>query len=213
MLGVLVGLRQEARIIRRFLPDVPIALSHADPERAKKETQRLLDVGCTKLLSFGCAGGLQEELAPGTVIIADRVSVNGEDFSTDAALSHAFGADFVLQGGVLHSDALVSTIDEKRSLARETQCLAVDMESGFVAKSGLPFAVLRVICDDAERDLPPAAVDGMKAGKVHIAGLLKSLIRRPTQIPSLIGMGRDVALAQNEILRFLTENPPPLDVA
>lgn len=212
MLGVLVGLRQEARIIRRFLPDVPIALSHADPIRAERETQRLVDLGCTHLLSFGCAGGLLPDLAPGTVIAADHVIVDGDEIVCDPLLSDKFSAHRLLRGGVLHSDVLIATQDDKHHAVTISQCLAVDMESGYVAQSGLPFAVLRVICDDAERDLPPAAIDGMRDGKIHLPGLLKSLLRAPQQIPTLITMGRDVTLAQSEILRFLEANPPPLDI-
>nr|WP_294917812.1 hypothetical protein [uncultured Neokomagataea sp.] len=212
MLGVLTGLRQEARIIRRFLPDVPIALSYADPIRAERETQRLVDIGCTHLLSFGCAGGLQPDLAPGTVLSADHVMLDNKRIDCDETLSQHFGAERLLRGGVLHSDVLVATQEDKYYASVSSQCLAVDMESGYVAQSGLPFAVLRVICDDAERDLPPAAIDGMRNGQVYIPGLLKSLVTSPQQIPALIALGRDVSLAQKEILDFLATNPPPLDV-
>ncbi|GBR47491.1 phosphorylase family protein [Neokomagataea thailandica] len=212
MLGVLTGLRQEARIIRRFLPDVPVALSYADPIRAERETQRLVDIGCTHLLSFGCAGGLQPDLAPGTVLSANHVIVDGERMECDEHLSQHFGAERLLRGGVLHSDVLVATQEDKHYAATSSLCLAVDMESGYVAQSGLPFAVLRVICDDAERSLPPAATEGMREGKVYLPGLLKSLLTAPQQIPSLMALGRDVSLAQKEILDFLTANPPPLDV-
>ncbi|GAP24412.1 hypothetical protein GLF_1294 [Gluconobacter frateurii NBRC 101659] len=208
MLGVLVGMKQEARIIRRFLPDAPIALSNATASGAVEGAARLVQAGVTRLLSFGCAGGLSSSVVPGTIIVADRVVVQEKSYNADIALSRCFGADHARRGGLLHSNNLIETAEEKSLLYGQTRCVAVDMESGAVAQTGKPFAVLRVVCDDSDRDLPPAARDGLKDGAIYLPGLLGSLVRHPKQIPALMGLGRDAAAAQKAIALFLETYPP-----
>jgi len=77
------------------------------------------------------------------------------------------------------------------------------MESGFVARAGQPFAVLRVVCDDSKRDLPPAARDVLAEGRISPLKLLRSLARRPGQIGDLMALGRDAKIARDEMARFL----------
>jgi adenosylhomocysteine nucleosidase len=79
------------------------------------------------------------------------------------------------------------------------------MESGAVARvaarHGLPFAVLRAICDPAERDLPPASLTALDdRGRIQPMALLRSLARNPAQIGALIRVGRDAALARRALL-------------
>lgn len=208
MLGVLAGLKQEATVIRRYLPDAPVVLSNATPEGARRGVERLLAAGATTLLSFGCAGSLSPDAPPGTVIVADHVRFEGRDIVCDPELSRAFGSTCARRGGVLHSDTLVELGLEKAWYFSETRCLAVDMESGVVADAGVPFAVLRVVCDDATQDLPPAVKTSVKNGAIHIPGLLGSLMRHPLQIGGLIRLGREAAIAQKAMASFLKANPP-----
>lgn len=205
MLGILVGLKAEARLIRARCPDAAVAISGANAAGAHAAIERLLRVGATSLLSFGCAAGLAPDLMPGALIIPQWVLVNGARIKTDAALSRDFGVGQpgVLHGGILHSDGLVTTAADKSALHARTGCLAVDMESGFVARAGQPFAVLRVVCDDSKRDLPPAARDVLAEGRVSPLKLLRSLARRPGQIGDLMALGRDAKIARDEMARFL----------
>lgn len=206
MLGILTGLQQEAALIRRVLPHPPIALSHASEEGAVVAMEKLRQEGVTKVLSFGCAGGLCPSLKAGTVIVADFVHVDGIDHKTDAELSEQFGCVGAMQGGILHSSVIVKRAVMKRRVYQDTGCLAVDMESGVAARSGLPFAVLRVVCDDAMSDLPPAVEEGMREGRVHIVALIRSLLRSPGQIPSLMRLGRSAANARRTMAHFLVEH-------
>ncbi|POS63155.1 phosphorylase family protein [Parasaccharibacter apium] len=208
MLGVLAGLRQEARLARRFFPGAKIALSHACETGARQALQVLQDEGVTALLSFGCSGALDAVLPPGSVQVAEYVQADSEHYRADPALSARFGAaQAAVRGGILHSPVMIGTAREKADLFSRTGCHAVDMESGLVARSGLPFAVLRVICDDAGRDLPPAAREGLKDGRVHVPALLGSILRHPVQIGALIGLGRDAARAHQAMADFLETLP------
>ena len=68
---------------------------------------------------------------------------------------------------LLGADAIVASVDGKRRLHEPHVAAAVDLESGAVAciaaQHGVPFAVLRAICDPAERTLPPAALAALDA--------------------------------------------------
>ncbi|QDH18080.1 hypothetical protein E3D00_09670 [Swingsia samuiensis] len=207
MLGVLVGLKEEARIIRRFLPDAPIATSYATSDGAHKAAQRLVHAGATHLLSFGYAGGLSSSVLPGTIIIPDRVIVGKVSYKTDPHLNSRINIDKARTGSILHSSKIIDKVEEKNGLYRKTGCVAVDMESGALASTGLPFSVLRVICDDVNQPLPEAAISGMKNGNIYIKGLVRSLLQDPSQISSLIALGKDVSQAKKSIIDFLEQNP------
>jgi adenosylhomocysteine nucleosidase len=89
------------------------------------------------------------------------------------------------------------------------------MESHFAARlalrTGRPFAALRVICDPAERALPPAALVGMKPdGRVDLAALLASLLRNPRQLPDLIRVASDARVALSVLTRCRTVLGPEL---
>jgi len=88
----------------------------------------------------------------------------------------------------------------KASLGTETGAVAVDMESHVVARlaaqHGVPFAAVRIISDPVERSLPPAALVGMRSdGKADIPAVLRSLWRKPLQLPPLLQTAMDARLA------------------
>lgn len=211
MLGALVGLKAEAKLLRMLLPDAPIAVSGATFEGARQAMDRLRQAGVTSLLSFGCSAGLSPDVRAGSVQVAAWVDVDGVTYETDPALRVRFGADLpeALGDGLCHSDTLVVTAAEKEALYKRSGCLAVDMESGLVAQSGLPFAVLRVVCDDARRDLPPVACDVLAGGRISVPRLIGGLARQPGQIGALIALGREAARAQQSMKAFLTHLAVP----
>src|SRR5215469_12254574 len=147
-IGVVVGMRAEARIARRCWSRVAIGGEAAGG---------LLDGGATALLSFGLAGGLDPTLRPGAVVVPEAVISRGVRYATAEDVDGLArpGHDILLLG----ADTPVATIEEKRRLWGETGAAAVDLESGEVARvateRGVPFGVLRVVCDPAARSLPP----------------------------------------------------------
>lgn len=205
MLGILVGLEAEKKIIRPFQKKALIASSGATREGAIRGVKRLIAAGATKLLSFGCAAGLAPEIGAGTIIIPEYVLVDDQPYPVDPALSSHFGAKLprIFRGGLLHSDEIVTSAVFKERLHRESTCSSVDMESGFIAQTGLPFAVLRVICDNAHRDLPPLVATVLSEGRIAPGKLVVSLVSQPAQLPGLLELGRDAAMARKEMRRFL----------
>ncbi|MGO3516936.1 MAG: phosphorylase family protein [Acetobacter cibinongensis] len=210
--GILVGLKAEAKFIRHIFPHAAIAASGATRTGAQREAARLAACGADCLLSFGLAAGLDPALPAGTLIVPEAVQAWGTRYRCDPTLRHILGGTqpATLGGTLLHSDHVVLTAEEKARLFAESGCAALDMESGFLARTaeeaGLPFAVLRVVCDPATRTLPPVAATVLSPdGGLNIGALAGSLLRKPTQIPALIALGRDAGKARTAMQTFLTQ--------
>jgi adenosylhomocysteine nucleosidase len=163
----------------------------------------LVAEGAQALVSFGLAGGLEPALRPGDLILPREIVEHGVVFIADAALAARFGG--LTLHRLLAGDVVVPDAASKRA-ARALGFDAVDLESGAVARvaqeHGLPFAVVRAICDPAERDLPPAAMVGLnQKGAIALVRVLGSLFRYPGQLRDLIALGGDVTRARKTLLR------------
>ncbi len=163
--------------------------------------------GATALISVGLAGGLDPALSAGAVVVPEYVVEDGTRYRTDPALS-AWLAGRPPAGGVCARPVAVATASDKAVIWAETGCTAVDLESGAVARAatraGLPFAVLRVVCDPAGRNLPPAALAALDAsGTIAPARIAASLAARPGQIGGLLRLATDAARARRALRRRL----------
>src|SRR5262249_15061536 len=88
--GVIVGLPQEAAILKRALGKAtpPIVCSGATSAGGGRAAAELVGAGADALLSFGFAGGLDPSLRPGDLIVgAGVVTADGKIHATDDALS------------------------------------------------------------------------------------------------------------------------------
>jgi adenosylhomocysteine nucleosidase len=200
-LGFVVGLAAEARIAVRFG-----GLVHSGggtPQGAELAAARLIGDGATALVSFGLAGGLDPALRPATVVIASDVLSDGERWLVDRPLAARFGG--VTGHTMLAGSTVIAEASAKRALWAATGAHAVDLESGAVARVartyGLGFAVVRAICDPAERTLPPAALVALAPdGGISLLPVLQSVLRRPDQIPGLLGLARDAVRARRALV-------------
>jgi adenosylhomocysteine nucleosidase len=200
-LGIVTGLKDEARIARLF-GDVEIG--GGTSWGAEVAAEKLVTRGATALLSFGLCGALDPTLRPGDIVIPLAVLETGESYATDGVLAEAAGGWF--GGMIVASETLVITQEAKRRLFQRTQAAAVDMESGAVARVAvrhdLPFAVVRAVCDPANLTLPPAAMVALgNEGSVQVWQVMRSLWRRPRQLPDLLRVGRDAAVARRALQR------------
>jgi adenosylhomocysteine nucleosidase len=203
MLGIITGLTAEAALA------APLGHARAGGGTslgAAQTAARLADEGATALLSFGLAGGLCATLPPGTALIPAAILAGDAHFATDAALNHWLGGS--TGETLLAVDTITATAAAKLALRQRTGAVAVDMESGAVAELArarhLPFAALRVICDPAETDLPPAALVALNDhGAIGALRLLGSLLRQPGQVPSLIRLARQASAARAALVRHV----------
>jgi len=103
-------------------------------------------------------------------------------------------------------EAAVMTVQAKAALRAATGAAAVDMESQVAAawagERSLPFAMLRVVCDPAERALPAFAATALKPnGDPDVVGVLAALARREAKVGELVRLARDSGAAFRSLSR------------
>jgi adenosylhomocysteine nucleosidase len=199
-------LAAEARVARPL--GWPIAIGGGTVAGAEAAAERLVREGVTALVSFGIAGGLDPALRPGTIVVPQEVLMDdGERLQTCEVLGRRLGtpSPILMFGG----DSIVASAAEKTELFAATNAAAVDIESGAVARvaarHGIPFAVLRAICDPAERDLPPAAlIPPDRNGAIQLGRIIGSFFSRPMQMPALPALAADAAAARRSLRTAVT---------
>jgi adenosylhomocysteine nucleosidase len=226
--GFVTGLAVEAQVLRRNLaePDrqdnLMIACAGADSARARRAAETLLETGAGALVSYGIAGGLDPALQAGAVVLAEAVLLPGEAaIATDlpwrqGLLALATGGGHVVTGGKLAgSDRALGAIADKRGLFEASGAVAVDMESHAVAEVahavGVPFLVLRAVADPADRPLPHAVKGSIAAnGEPRPGMVLARLALRPWELPGLLDLRRDAAVALRALGRLTRALGPGL---
>jgi adenosylhomocysteine nucleosidase len=193
-------MQAEARIAARL--GWPVAIGGGTAARAEAVARRLAREGVTDMVSVGLAGGLDPSLPPGTVIVPAGIVADGRVWPTDPGLNARLGG----AGGhlLLGARTVAATADEKQALWQATGAAAVDLESAAVARHAQRFAALRVICDPADCDLPPAALAALgPGGAIGLLRVLASVLRRPWQVPALLRLAADAKTARGALVRRL----------
>jgi len=198
--GFVVGLAAEARLVRSL--GWPVAIGGGTAGGARLAAERLVSGGITALISFGLAGGLDPALRPGSLLVPRTIITDGQRLPTDPGLSERLGGVSIPL--LLGAWDVVTSAAAKAALFAATGAAAVDLESGAVARvaaaHGLPFTVLRAICDPAERDLPPAALIALdRHGAIGLARVLGSVLVHPGQLPALLALAADAAVARRAL--------------
>ena len=194
-----------------FIGDkILVACAGMGPANATAAAEMLIAKGATQLISWGCAAALEPSLRPGDLTLAERlIAADNEEITinsdwlmhTKTLLTGSFPTlstrqkQAILHTGTLtESTAIVSSGKVKKQLHSFTEALALDMESGAIAKVAqkyvIPFLAIRAIADPANTGLPDAVVYATNAdGKVAIDKLLAYLVLHPAQLPELIKLG------------------------
>lgn len=212
-LGIVCGMQTEFDALGRWAidPKVVVAVSGARPDLAEDGARWLVEQGCTALLSWGVAGGLSADLAPGDIIAANDVVDEGGAHHplTRIDLSSVEGAA-PHEGSILGLDRMVFHSTEKAALHRISGAICVDMETHRVAKvaatHGLPAAALRVVGDGAGRSLPPFVANAITAtGHRRIGPVLLGLLGSPGHLPGLLRLKKDTELALDRLRGMVEE--------
>jgi adenosylhomocysteine nucleosidase len=201
LIGVVVGLSAEAQIARRLSNNVLCSGGRADV--AARHARTLIEGGATSLMSVGIAGGLAPGLPTGTVIVATEILT---EHATYPALSECAARAKARAGPIFGGVDIVATVEEKAALAARTGAVAVDLESGPVARAaqaaGIPFIAIRAIADPAWDALPPAALLPLDhQGRPNLRRVLWSVLKNPKQVSALIKTGRDTKTALEALNR------------
>jgi adenosylhomocysteine nucleosidase len=200
------GLLVEARIAAG--PGVRAIAGGGGTAALAASLEGVLARGAAAVMSFGIAGGLSEDLACGTWVIAHSVVTPAARWPCDAAWSRILAARLpgARTADLAGVDSPITEPSAKRALQRATGAIAVDTEShiaaALAAAHGLPFAAFRVVADSARRMLPPAALVALAPdGRIRGAAVLGSLVRTPAQLPSLLRTAIDAGAALRALSR------------
>jgi adenosylhomocysteine nucleosidase len=206
---IVTGLVQEARIAAG--PGMTVICSSSDPQQLRALLTVFDPTTIRGVISFGVAGGLDPTLKSGDVVVATEVLAGddrwlaGFSFSEDLIASVVgLGRRRVVRGPLAGAEELVSASHVKAALHSETGAAAVDMEShiaaDYAARSGLPFAAVRVISDPASRELPALAASVIKPnGDIDLRKVMHGVARDPLALLDLVSTGLDF----NRALRSL----------
>jgi len=180
--------------------DLHVLLTGIGQRSAERTIRRALAGPLPQLvLSCGFAGGLNPELATGTVVFsADE----------DSALSPALLATGARPAEFHCADRVAVTAEEKRALRQNTGADAVEMESRVIRalcrERGIPGATVRVISDAAEEDL---ALDFNRLLDVRqnlsYGRLALALAKMPGKMPALLKLRRQTQAAAEKLARVL----------
>jgi adenosylhomocysteine nucleosidase len=208
---IVVGLAFEARIAAG--PGVQVICSGDGRDLASKLTAAIAEVrargrGYQGLVSFGVAGGLAPQLPTGACVVGSHVLSGSRSMPTDREWSEKLLRTIpgAVSGGLLGASAPVAHPRDKRDLYVKTGAIAVDMESHIVAAVGLaheiPFAAIRVITDSAKRALPASAIAAMRPnGTMDLGAMLRSVLKRPRDVPALFRTALDARAARASLVR------------
>jgi nucleoside phosphorylase len=153
------------------------------------------------VLTCGFAGGLNPELALGTVVF---------DHDYNAGVSDSLAELGAVPAKFHCSRRVAITTQEKRALWASTGADAVEMESSVIRNLcrewKIPSATIRVISDTAQDDLPLDFNALMTSeDRIHYGKLALAILKAPRKIQQLIAFQRQTVIAARELGRVLNE--------
>jgi len=149
---VCFALKEEAVSFQRLAaahPEIHILTTGIGRKNAERSLRDFLaDNSPKSVFTCGFAGGLNPELALGTVTFKTADALIGERLAAAGAKPAKFYC----------ASRIATTVAEKKKLRAETGADAVEMESEAIhavcRERGIPCATVRVITDTANEDLP-----------------------------------------------------------
>ena len=186
------------RIVRGRIGTVPVVLARTGEGRRNAEdgTRILIErEGVARIAIIGLSGGLSPGLAPGALLVADRIVENGD---TTAAPDREWSARIARQRGVRGAtlvtvDRILCTPRSKTELwdgLSQDRPAAADLETAAIvsvaASHGVPFVAIRAISDPAEEALPLDFNECLdRSGRISRARVVGRAVMKPALIAPL----------------------------
>jgi nucleoside phosphorylase len=151
------------------------------------------------VVAAGFAGAVDPDLEVGDLVVATNYS---DPELLARSRNRARGAGRVFFGALQTVPRVLETCEAKRQLARESDALAVEMETSAIAAEcqhrGIPLLALRAISDTASTPLPIpfAASYDLLAQRPRPFGVMLHLLRHPKAALPLARFIRDLAVAR-----------------
>lgn len=227
--AIICGMAFEAELLRRNnLDDVADIIYGLDSKKLIHDIQNAVANGASHLISFGTAAGIDPAVSSGAIILASSVSFDEPStlqsttpsttpstipsmaqhwLETDQVFAQSLALLLrdALQKPMAGVDAAISSVAQKHALWETFGVAAADMESHHIARIAeehhLPFTVLRIVLDDANTTLPPAAMVATKPdGTIAFSRLIASLLLKPLQIPAMLRLGKQHSSAKASLV-------------
>ncbi|MCE9632784.1 MAG: hypothetical protein K8Q92_01210 [Methylophilales bacterium] len=202
-IGVVVALKREAHLLGLkhvemgkvvSADGVAVCVGGMGALHAERAAEVLVKLGVNVLVSWGCAGGLVDDLEAGSLLVPARViGADGVELVIDEVWRNKLLQALQMPADgrpIVESRIAVNSKTEKRRLADTSGGVAVDMESAAVLRvaqrHGLPGLVLRAVADSCHDSLP-ASLDGALNPLGEICGLrfAANLLRHPADLAAL----------------------------
>ena len=159
----LAPLRLEARAVAAGAPEATVVRTGMGPRRAAATARRLRPTGpvagWSAVAVTGVGGALVNGLAPGDLVVADRVLQSSGETVAELPAAALIAADLRRHGLMVHVGAVVSTDRLVHGAARArlaaTGAVLADMESAALLAQpwGIPTAVVRAVSDAPGHEL------------------------------------------------------------
>jgi adenosylhomocysteine nucleosidase len=194
---------------------VAVAISGAGRDRAARAAEALLAGHRPRwVVSAGFAGGLDENLRRGDILLVDQVideqnNVIPIDLSEVQKTVAELGNLRV--GRLLTCDRVVRSPGEKRALGRQYGALAVDMETYATAAlcrdRGARLLALRAISDALDDELPPdmELLLAQKTNAARFGAALGAILRRPGSVKDMLKMRENALVASDRLAKYIVE--------
>jgi hopanoid-associated phosphorylase len=198
------SLSLEARIA--LGPGVSVICDQAS--RLVASLEAAIERGAVGIISFGIAGGLAPHLVAGDWVIGSGVRTEQERHPADERWARRLleALPGAVHAEIAGADAPIANSSDKRRLHEQLGAVAVDMESHIAGRIAaahkIPFAICRTVIDAAHRDLPPAALVGLRHdGTPDLLAVSRSVVCRPNQLPALGRTAIDAWIARQALRR------------
>lgn len=200
--GVLCGIRREGRPLLETAAShgvgIDIRYSGAVIANARTAARALVAAGATRLLSFGVAGALVDDLRPGDLLLPCAIrTCDDHELAVDPAWHAAVhgAVPGTRTEAMLGVDSAATSLGQKAFLGAAYDAVALDMESHVLAEAardaGLPFLAVRVVADGRRTLLPRAALVGVGPdGHERPHRVALSLMQRPNEYLAIWRLAR-----------------------
>jgi nucleoside phosphorylase len=200
------NVQRAAEVVRGSLGDLELRVLHTGVGAHECE-QRLLQFLTQEplrlLISSGFCGGTNDDVAPGTLVVAENYS--------DAKLANKAeqASPGAIVGKLYSANRIVDPAADRYAIGREHGAVAIDMETETIARlcaaSSIPMLSLRVVSDSpaAPFPAPPEVLFDVESQRTRFSRLLAHLAREPAAVIRLVKFSRQIASARLKLAEAL----------
>lgn len=168
---------------------------------ARAATERMLDLGVSRIVVSGIAGGVDPALQIGDLVVPDRLV----DHASGATFTPHLLGDTEPGGAILTTDELLDWARLKPRISEGI--VAVDMENTAVAAAceerGVPWTVFRGISDRlVDKEIDNAIFTlAHQDGTPNPGAIARYVLRNPLRLRLLAKLGKDMVAGANAAAR------------